>query len=144
MRRTGRSASTGSSSTARRGRRTRWRTSLSRVSKSWMLQVDEMEQMDIPVELRDTSVYCATSAHKINHSFQPNCRFSRFNHPRLEQPVSKSPISFSSHRRFGPIPCVTTTQHVKEGEELFSYYRFKDKACTRRTCRFSECFQFLR
>ena len=51
-----------------------------------MLQVEEMEQMDIPMELRDTSVYCATSAHKINHSFQPNCRFSRFNHPRFELP----------------------------------------------------------
>jgi len=75
-------------------------------------EVEEMEQMDIPSELRDSSVYCATSAHKINHSFQPNCRFSRFNHPR-----------------FGPLPCVTTTQQVKEGEELFSYYRYLLSDC---------------
>ena len=106
-----------------------------------MLQVEDMEQMDIPLEMRDTSVYCATSAHKINHSFQPNCRFSRFNHPRclvgnfLIFPFSildfcifnhqeMSVFSFF-HPRFGPIPCVTTIQHVKKGEELFSYYRFK-------------------
>ena len=29
-----------------------------------------------------------------------------------------------SSQRFGPLPCVTTTQQVKAGEELFSYYRF--------------------
>ena len=126
MRRTGRSAPTGSSSTARRGRRTRWRRRSKRtiILMIW-LQVEEMEQMDIPLELRDTSMYCATSAHKINHSFQPNCRFSRFNHPRLEQKCVFDKVHYHfSEKRFGPLPCVTTTQQVKAGEELFSYYRF--------------------
>ena len=31
---------------------------------------------------RSTAAYCATLGHKCNHSFNPNCHFSQYNHPR--------------------------------------------------------------
>jgi hypothetical protein len=57
--------------------------------------------LDIPPDCRDVSRYRATLAHKINHSFFPNARFSDFAHPR-----------------FGRILCVVTLKPVKEGDEL--------------------------
>ena len=33
-----------------------------------------LEIMDIPEDMRNLEVYRATTAHKINHSFLPNCR----------------------------------------------------------------------
>ena len=39
---------------------------------------DHGVMLDIPAEYRSTQHYCATLAHKCNHSFvSPNCRFSR-------------------------------------------------------------------
>ena len=35
---------------------------------------EEQEVLDIPRHLRDVSQYQATLAHKVNHSFRPNCR----------------------------------------------------------------------
>ena len=142
MKTTGRNALTGFSFTVRTGKTMRWWTkkiivmvmmmmmTMLRKNDRWCrmyllidlpLQVEEMEQMDIPVDMRDMSAYCATSAHKINHSFQPNCRFSRFNHPRWNWGNN---LGLIISLRFGPLPCVTTTQHIKQGDELFSYYRF--------------------
>ena len=34
----------------------------------------DQEVLDIPHHLRDVSQYRATLAHKVNHSFRPNCR----------------------------------------------------------------------
>ena len=45
--------------------------------------------------------YCATLAHKTNHSFQPNAQFVVFDHPK-----------------FGLIPSVSTTSDVRQGEEV--------------------------
>jgi hypothetical protein len=73
---------------------------------------EDLDRMDIPPEMRDMASYCATVAHKINHSFSPNCRFSRFEHPV-----------------FGPLPCVVTTEPVPAGAELFSYYRYLLSDC---------------
>ena len=39
------------------------------------LNDDKDEVLDIPENMIDTSNYSATLAHKINHSFRPNCRF---------------------------------------------------------------------
>ena len=36
---------------------------------------DEYDILDIPPEFRGTNSYSATLAHKINHSFRPNCKF---------------------------------------------------------------------
>ena len=35
---------------------------------------EEQEVLDIPRHLQDVSQYQATLAHKVNHSFRPNCR----------------------------------------------------------------------
>ena len=45
--------------------------------------------------------YCATLAHKTNHSFQPNAQFVVFQHPK-----------------FGLIPAVMVTQDLEQGEEV--------------------------
>lgn len=56
--------------------------------------------------------YSATLAHKVNHSFFPNCRFSDFAHPR-----------------FGRILCVKTTKEIRAGDELFCNYGYNVADC---------------
>ena len=73
---------------------------------------ENTERMDIPPKYRNTNAYCATVAHKINHSFNPNCKFSKFIHPI-----------------FGPIPCVVTSEDVYAGDELFTYYKYLLSDC---------------
>jgi len=70
-------------------------------------QEDTSERMDIPTHLRSTNRYCATLAHKVNHSFQPNCQFGLYHHPM-----------------YGTVPCVTTISQVAKDEELTSYYKY--------------------
>ena len=62
--------------------------------------------IDIPEDMRNTAQYCATLAHKANHSFHPNCRWSRIDHPR-----------------FGLICSLTANTVIKEGEEITVNYR---------------------
>ena len=38
--------------------------------------------LDIPEGMRRTDQYCTTLAHKANHSFSPNTRWGRMDHPR--------------------------------------------------------------
>ena len=73
---------------------------------------NDTERVDMPAQYRSTESYCATVAHKINHSFNPNCKFSKYIHPM-----------------FGPIPCVITTEDVIAGQELFTYYKYLLSDC---------------
>ena len=73
---------------------------------------EKRERMDIPESLRNINLYCATLAHKINHSFKPNCKFGRYHHPI-----------------FGTIPCVSTLQFIPMGSELFTYYNYPLDDC---------------
>ena len=68
--------------------------------------------VDIPTDLRDLSNYCATLAHKTNHSFVPNAEFVTYNHPR-----------------FGLIPCLTSTHDIEAGEEIFVHYGYELAGC---------------
>ena len=74
--------------------------------------VDVEERLDIPGQYRSVSQYCATLAHKCNHSFSPNCEFSQYLHPR-----------------YGLLPCILTTRPVRQGEELLTYYRYLLSDC---------------
>ena len=47
--------------------------------------------------------YCASLAHKTNHSFLPNAEFVAFDHPR-----------------FGLVPCLLSTHDIEEDEEIVS------------------------
>jgi len=76
------------------------------------IDCEDCERMDLPKELRSLDKYCATLGHKINHSFEPNCRFGKFLHPV-----------------YGPIPSVVTTQFIPEGRELFTYYKYLLNDC---------------
>ena len=62
--------------------------------------------IDIPDDMRELDQYCATLSHKANHSFQPNCRWSRTDHPR-----------------FGFICSITSSREIKAGEEVTVNYR---------------------
>ena len=77
--------------------------------KHWPYKIalDDYWHLDIPEDSRSTDKYCATLGHKICHSFDPNCDFENFEHPR-----------------FGPILCVVTLKPVAEGEELFACYEY--------------------
>lgn len=63
--------------------------------------------IDVPTPWCDTSHYCATLGHKANHSFEPNCKYDRFNHPR-----------------FGEIKCIRTIKEVYPGDELTVAYGY--------------------
>jgi len=68
--------------------------------------------VDILEKYHPYANYCASLAHKTNHSFIPNCEFSEFNHPR-----------------WGLVPCIQTIHDVAEGEEIFVWYGYDLDYC---------------
>ena len=50
---------------------------------------------------QSSNAYCATLAHKTNHSFLPNAQFTVYDHPK-----------------FGLIPCIATIVDIQQGEEV--------------------------
>jgi hypothetical protein len=68
--------------------------------------------IDIPKEFIDTANYCASLAHKTNHSFVPNAEFVVFDHPR-----------------FGLVPCLLSTQDIDCHEEIFVHYGYELDDC---------------
>lgn len=68
--------------------------------------------IDMPMKLRDLGNYCATLAHKTNHSFLPNAEFVPFDHPC-----------------FGLIPCLISTHDIEAGEEIFVHYGYQLDNC---------------
>eukprot|EP00092_Neocalanus_flemingeri_P001183 GFUD01001260.1.p1 GENE.GFUD01001260.1~~GFUD01001260.1.p1 ORF type:complete len:494 (+),score=107.84 GFUD01001260.1:94-1575(+) len=68
--------------------------------------------VDILEKYHSYSSYCASLAHKTNHSFIPNCEFSEFNHPR-----------------WGLVPCIQAMHDLSEGEELFVWYGYDLDYC---------------
>ena len=53
-------------------------------------------------------VYCATLGHKANHSFNNNCVYSPYDHPR-----------------FGLIKCLQAVRDIRAGEELTVFYDYE-------------------
>eukprot|EP00092_Neocalanus_flemingeri_P008080 GFUD01008718.1.p1 GENE.GFUD01008718.1~~GFUD01008718.1.p1 ORF type:complete len:555 (+),score=120.69 GFUD01008718.1:44-1708(+) len=68
--------------------------------------------IDIMEKYRDIKNYCATLAHKTNHSFVPNCEFLVFDHPR-----------------WGVIPCIASIHTIAAGEEIFVRYGYDLDYC---------------
>ena len=62
---------------------------------------------DIPEEYRSTEKYCATLAHKICHSFQPNAIYH-----------------YAFHPRFGFIRSAIASRDIKECEEITCDYKY--------------------
>ena len=61
--------------------------------------------MDIPPECVSLNNYRASLGHKLNHSFQPNCKWDTILHPT-----------------FGRIPAIKTLMDLKAGTELTCHY----------------------
>lgn len=68
--------------------------------------------IDIPEKFRDLKNYCASLAHKTNHSFIPNTEFVVFDHPR-----------------WGVIPCLASIHAIQEDEEIFVKYGYDLDFC---------------
>ena len=66
---------------------------------------DSREYLDLPPECVSLNNYRASLGHKINHSFQPNCKWDQFVHPT-----------------FGRIPSIITIMDLKAGTELTCHY----------------------
>jgi len=81
---------------------------------SYKIRLNEKRKqiLDIPPASRSLQAYSATLAHKVNHSFFPNCRFSDFAHPR-----------------FGRILCVKASKALRAGDELFCNYGYSATDC---------------
>eukprot|EP00090_Calanus_glacialis_P045472 TRINITY_DN8457_c0_g1_i2.p1 TRINITY_DN8457_c0_g1~~TRINITY_DN8457_c0_g1_i2.p1 ORF type:complete len:319 (-),score=77.82 TRINITY_DN8457_c0_g1_i2:34-990(-) len=67
--------------------------------------------MDIPVWAQSSTAYCATLAHKINHSFLLNTQFVVFDHPK-----------------FGLVPCMVAIADIQQGEEILVGYGYQLEA----------------
>jgi len=63
--------------------------------------------LDMSPEMQSTANYTATLAHKVNHSFSPNCEWVHVLHPC-----------------FGKIPAIQTMEDLEAGDELFIHYGF--------------------
>jgi len=63
------------------------------------------DYMDIPPDYVSVKRYKASIGHKINHSFDPNCRWGVIEHPT-----------------FGRVPRVVTIKNLKADEELSCHY----------------------
>ena len=63
--------------------------------------------LDIPADYVDSDKYCATLAHKTNHSFLPSAEFDVFDHPR-----------------FGLVPCIVAITDIAADEEIFIHYGY--------------------
>ena len=69
------------------------------------LQNNDREYLDILPECVSLKNYRASLGHKINHSFEPNCKWDQIIHPT-----------------FGRIPSVITLMDLKAGTELTCHY----------------------
>ena len=63
--------------------------------------------LDIPLAFQSLANYCASLAHKANHSFCPNAKFRLFWHPR-----------------FGPVPAIESTVSIRSGGEVLVDYAY--------------------
>ena len=68
--------------------------------------------LDIPAQFRASENYCASLAHKTNHSFLPNAEFVAYTHPR-----------------FGLVPCIMASHDIEAGEEIFVHYGYDLDGC---------------
>ena len=57
--------------------------------------------------MQSTKNYSATLAHKVNHSFNPNCEWVHAMHPC-----------------YGKIPAIQMSENIQKGQELFIHYGF--------------------
>lgn len=68
--------------------------------------------LDVPSQWSTLKDYAASLGHKANHSFNPNCTYDLFHHPR-----------------FGEIKCIRTLRRVGCGEELTCCYDYNHYKC---------------
>lgn len=71
------------------------------------ISLDENTVIDVPSNYSSLTRYCASLGHKANHSFEPNCKYSLFQHPY-----------------FGKIKCICTIKCVQTNEELTVAYGY--------------------
>ena len=64
------------------------------------------------LQYRALTSYCATLAHKTNHSFLPNAEFVTFDHPK-----------------YGLVPCLVSNHDIKADEEIFVHYGYQLDTC---------------
>jgi histone-lysine N-methyltransferase SETD7 len=73
----------------------------------YKISLDDDYDLDMPDEFITLSKYNATLAHKVCHSFKPNCEVDDFFHPR-----------------FGEIRCIAALQDIRKGDEITINYRY--------------------
>ena len=74
-------------------------------TSDYVIRLNSQIDLDIPNEYKDLKNYCATIGHKANHSFLPNAKWSRLDHPR-----------------FGMICSITALTDIKKGDEVLVNY----------------------
>ena len=78
--------------------------------------------MDLPPEYHSYSAYNSTSAHKLNHSFKPNCAWTNFQHPAYGLVPRYSKLKKYVYNSTSAFFSVSTIELVKVGEELTVHY----------------------
>ena len=80
--------------------------------RSWFdnantISLDEDIVIDVPIEYNQLETYCASLAHKANHSALPNSYYDKFTHPR-----------------FGRIKCIRAMREIPPHEEITVDYSY--------------------
>ncbi|XP_065829174.1 histone-lysine N-methyltransferase SETD7-like [Oscarella lobularis] len=73
----------------------------------YTISLDSETVIDIPPSCSDVAAYCASLGHKANHSFEANCKYDLFDHPR-----------------FGLIKSIRTLKRIRRDEELTVEYGY--------------------
>ena len=81
--------------------------------RSWIenantISLDQKTVIDVPVEHNSLDKYCASLAHKANHSPQPNSYYAAFTHPR-----------------YGSIKCIRAGREIAPREEVTVNYDYR-------------------
>ena len=67
-----------------------------RAWSDYRIENGDNTDIDILPGQESLSVYCATLGHKVNNSFDNNCTFARYWHPRSGKPKILPPITVLS------------------------------------------------
>ena len=74
-------------------------------NSDYRIRLNGETDIDIPDQFKEVNNYCATLGHKANHSFEPNARWSRLEHPR-----------------FGLICAITAVDDIDPDQEILVNY----------------------
>ena len=95
-----------------------------RAWSDYRIENGDNTDMDILPGQENLSVYCATLGHKVNNSFDNNCTFARYWHPRFVHGMLIFQCS-SLSSRFGNIMSIVSLRDIAAFDEVTVCYNYR-------------------